>query len=65
MTRARIWIVRHGETEQNRNKIIQGQMDTVLNADGIKQAQLVADALQSVPFDAAFSSDLSRAVKVI
>lgn len=65
MARAVIYIVRHGETDANREHIIQGQLDTSLNANGLSQAQQVADALQSIPFDMAFSSDLSRAVKVI
>jgi broad specificity phosphatase PhoE len=64
MTHAIIHIVRHGETDENRRGIFQGQLDTVLNADGLDQAQRVADALRTIPFDKAFSSDLSRAVKV-
>jgi broad specificity phosphatase PhoE len=63
MARARIHIVRHGETDENRNGIIQGQLDTFLNEDGIEQARRVAEALRDIPFDVAFTSDLSRAVK--
>jgi broad specificity phosphatase PhoE len=65
MARAIIHVVRHGETNENKQGIFQGQMDTVLNADGLKQAQLVANALRSIPFDVAFSSDLKRAIKVL
>lgn len=61
---ARIYIVRHGETDENRTGIIQGQLDTQLNAAGVQQAHLVAEALKDVPFAMAFSSDLGRAVKV-
>lgn len=64
MARAIIYIVRHGETDQNKRGIFQGQLDTVLNTNGVEQAERVACALQSISFDAAFSSDLSRAVKV-
>jgi broad specificity phosphatase PhoE len=63
MTHARIYIVRHGETDENRNGILQGHLDTLLNADGIDQARRVAEALRDIPFDVAFTSDLSRAVK--
>jgi len=63
MAPAVIYIVRHGETDANRDGILQGQLDTELNSSGFAQAQAVADALQSVPFDMAFCSDLSRAVK--
>lgn len=61
---AQVYIVRHGQTEENRLRIIQGQLDTALNAAGLAQAKQVADALQHVSFDTAFSSDLSRATTV-
>jgi broad specificity phosphatase PhoE len=64
MARAILYIVRHGETDENKQKIFQGQLDTVLNAHGVEQAERVACALRSISFDVAFSSDLSRAVKV-
>ncbi|KAJ7735277.1 phosphoglycerate mutase-like protein [Mycena maculata] len=60
---ARIYVVRHGETAENRESIIQGHLDTALNEAGVEQARLVADALRSVHFDAAYSSDLQRALK--
>ncbi|GLB34724.1 putative calcium proton exchanger [Lyophyllum shimeji] len=58
---ARVYLVRHGETDENRDKIIQGQLDTRLNSMGLRQARLVGEALRSVPFEIAFSSDLTRA----
>jgi len=61
MDTVRIYIVRHGETEENKQKIIQGQLDTQLNSEGEKQADLVAKALRDVPFDICYSSDLKRA----
>ena len=61
---ARIYIVRHGETQENRDGIIQGQLDTALNDVGLEQARIVGEKLRSVPFEIAFSSDLSRAVQV-
>jgi len=61
MDTVRIYIVRHGETEENKQKIIQGQLDTQLNAEGEKQADLVAKALRDIPFDVCYSSDLRRA----
>lgn len=36
-----------------------------LNAIGLEQSELVAKGLQSVPFEAGFSSDLKRARKVL
>ena len=61
-----VTIVRHGETEENRLRIVQGQLDTKLSDAGRKQADVVAAALAApeVPFSHAFSSDLSRSVEV-
>jgi len=65
MALAKIYMVRHGETEENRRQIIQGQLDTSLNEVGIEQAKSVAEALRAVPFDVAYSSDLSRVTKTV
>lgn len=60
----RIFVVRHGETQENLLRIIQGQKDTTLNATGIKQAELLAERFKATRFHLAFSSDSGRAVKV-
>lgn len=60
----RVYIVRHGETQENREGVIQGQQDTFLNAIGLEQAKMVGEALKDAKLGIAFSSDLSRAVKV-
>lgn len=57
----RVYIVRHAETEENKQKIIQGHLDTILNSEGERQADLVAKALKDIPFDVAYSSNLKRA----
>lgn len=59
-----VYLVRHGETDENKQQLMQGQLDTKLNAAGVKQAQLTANKLEHIKFDAAHSSNLSRAVKV-
>jgi len=59
----RVYVVRHGETEENRKGVVQGQLDTKLNATGVLQAKCVAKALKDVPFVVALSSDLERAVQ--
>ncbi|KAG8715722.1 hypothetical protein FRC08_010227 [Ceratobasidium sp. 394] len=56
-----VYIVRHGETNENRLGIIQGQMDTQLNQAGREQAAATGVALKKVNFIAAYSSDSSRA----
>lgn len=55
------YILRHGESEGNIQKILQGQMDFPLSKTGEKQARERAKELRKVKFDAAFSSDLIRA----
>ena len=56
----RIYIVRHGETEWNAEGRIQGHTDVGLSDRGRAQARAVARRLSDVPFDVAYSSDLSR-----
>jgi len=60
-THTRIYLVRHGQTEENKRLIIQGHLDTILNSEGEKQADLVGKALKDVPFDVCYSSNLKRA----
>ncbi|KZT61565.1 phosphoglycerate mutase-like protein [Calocera cornea HHB12733] len=59
----RVWIVRHGETDENHQGIIQGQLDTKLNPKGRAQASRTGEALATIPFKRAYSSDLSRAAE--
>jgi len=56
-----IYLVRHGETDWNKKKLIQGITDVPLNKKGEKQAKELAQKLTHVRFDAVFSSDLIRA----
>lgn len=56
-----IYIVRHGETEWNVRRIIQGHSDSPLTKKGIAQAKALARRFKTLHFDAIFSSDLVRA----
>lgn len=56
-----IYLTRHGETEWNEKKLIQGHTDIPLNTKGKKQAKLLGKQLKNVNFNAVFSSDLLRA----
>ena len=58
---ATFYLVRHGETDWNKEGILQGQTDTLLNDLGVVQAKEAAELLKNVTFDLAFSSDLLRA----
>ena len=53
--------VRHGETNANRDGILQGNIDVPLNDNGIRQAHVAAEYLADTCFDAAYSSPLKRA----
>jgi broad specificity phosphatase PhoE len=58
-----ILLVRHGETDWNREKIFRGVYDVPLNDNGRHQAQLAAKALSSYKIDAGYTSPLSRAAE--
>lgn len=57
-----VWFMRHGETNWNVQRRIQGWSDIPLNSHGRRQAELVARHLQGIPFEALYSSDLQRAM---
>ncbi len=56
-----LYLVRHGETDWNRLKKIQGQTDVPLNETGKEQARKLAMRFSGIPVDFIYSSDLSRA----
>ena len=59
----KIYLMRHGETDANRNKVLQGQLDIPLNEKGRQQARDAAKELQGIVFDKIYSSPLIRAVE--
>ena len=56
-----ICLVRHGETEWNAERRIQGQIDIGLNETGVRQAMAAGRWLRSAGIVALYSSDLKRA----
>lgn len=56
----RLLLVRHGETEWNRQGRFQGQIDVPLNDNGRSQASQAAEFLKSVQLDFAISSSMLR-----
>lgn len=56
----RLLLVRHGETDWNRQGRFQGQIDVPLNANGHQQVQQAAEFLKLEPIDFAVSSPMLR-----
>jgi probable phosphoglycerate mutase len=56
----RLLLVRHGETEWNRQTRFQGQIDIPLNDNGRQQAQIAGEFLKDVEIDFAVSSSMLR-----
>ena len=60
----RLILIRHGETDHNRQQLVQGQSDGDLNKLGRAQARAVAEALKGEGVDAIYTSPLRRALEV-
>ncbi len=56
-----ILFVRHGKTDWNNQKKMQGSVDIPLSDDGIEHAKMMAKKLQNAKIDIAFCSPLNRA----
>jgi probable phosphoglycerate mutase len=56
-----ILLIRHGETDWNAERRLQGHLDIELNSTGVRQAMMLAEALREEQLDAIYASDLRRA----
>ncbi|MFM7393944.1 MAG: histidine phosphatase family protein [Cyanobium sp.] len=56
----RLLLVRHGETDWNRQGRFQGQIDIPLNGNGLSQAAAALEFLAKVPIDRAYTSAMAR-----
>ena len=56
-----LYLIRHGQTDWNKEERLQGSIDIQLNENGRSMAVLASQRLKDVHFDRIFSSPLSRA----
>lgn len=57
----KIYVIRHGETDANKNGVLQGKSNWPLNEFGIQLAEITGTNMKGIKFDACFSSPLDRA----
>lgn len=60
MENTHLLLARHGETLENKQHILQGQLPGTLSPLGIQQAEMLADKLQDELLDVIVCSDLAR-----
>lgn len=62
----KIYLIRHGQTDFNLKSIVQGSgVDSVLNAEGQRQADLFFEKYKDVPFDKIYTSTLQRSIQSV
>ena len=59
----KLYLIRHGQTEWNTQRRVQGAMDSPLTKNGIIQAENAARRLKDIHFAAAFASPQLRAYR--
>jgi alpha-ribazole phosphatase len=59
----KLYLLRHGETDENKSKFYYGKMDVSLNSRGIEQAQKAARALSNIEFDSIYISERKRTIE--
>lgn len=58
----KLFLIRHGQTVSNNQKVYVGQTDVMLTQEGREQAMAIRPILEKFTFDRVYSSDLQRAV---
>ena len=58
----KLYVVRHGQTLANIEKIVSGDKETPLTIEGIKEAEALREVFKDIKFDVVFSSPLLRAI---
>jgi broad specificity phosphatase PhoE len=63
MQMTRVYLVRHGTTEWNKEEIFRGRVDCKLNETGQAEARALAGYFKDIPVEVIYSSPLSRATE--
>lgn len=58
-----IYVIRHGQTDLNKERRMQGRMGLPLNEHGIIQAENLREKIKDIKFDCVFSSPQERAIQ--
>jgi broad specificity phosphatase PhoE len=59
----RVYLVRHGTTDWNKEEIFRGRVDCKLNETGQAEARALAGYFKDIPVEVIYSSPLSRATE--
>lgn len=59
----KLYLMRHGETDWNKERRLQGMTDIPLNENGEALARATCDGMKEIPFDLIYTSPLKRAYR--
>ncbi|MBP5674811.1 histidine phosphatase family protein [Candidatus Saccharibacteria bacterium] len=59
----RLFVTRHGQTDWNLERRLQGWADNPINETGIRQAEELREKIKDIKFDVCYSSSLKRAAE--
>ena len=60
-----LYIVRHGQTEWNRERRLQGRQNSPLTSEGMLNAKKLGERLQVIDFDCVYVSPSGRAIETL
>lgn len=58
-----IYVIRHGQTDLNKERRMQGRLGLPLNEHGIRQAEILRENIKDIKFEYVFSSPQERAIQ--
>lgn len=59
----RLYVLRHGQTDYNKEGKFQGRIDIDINEEGLEQTRKTAKELEKITFDKIYVSPLKRAIE--